>query len=237
MVAGMMSAFLEYAWPSMKYWFSTTQSFPLGCKVLWWQTSNSNEAAAQVPVANAPTLIQLSQPNYPCILDWVPHPGLRDLLILNYQSYDVDQVICDLANAFVVEIESSKTSIDESDPALAPNTRGNGCSYNLMELVEQTLVFGQKGGQSQQELLAMGLLLSTASSQHTSTDHPIHRFKLDPRFFDKYPALYDANAESHFRPRNQSLLLKAQVPLPFTTDSAKHYMNAALQVKSALGAI
>lgn len=222
----MLSAFLEHGWPSLKYWFDVTQSTGLATRVLWWQTSNSHEAATQVPPGNTPTLIQLSRPKYPCILDWVPHPGLRDLLILNHESYDVDQVICDMTNSFVVEIEENRSIFDEHLSVV-----GKGYSYNLMELVERTLVFGPMDSQSQQELAVMRLLGSVASSKHPSVAHPIHRFKLDPRFFDKYPALYDANAESKYRPKNPPLIQKSQLPLPFTTDTVKEYMNAALQAR------
>jgi hypothetical protein len=233
-VEGMLSAFLEYAWPSLKYWFDVTQSRPLAHRVLWWQTSNSHEAATQVPPGNAPTLVQLSRPKYPCILDWVPHPGLRDLLILNYNSYDVDQVVCDMTNSFVVEIEDNRPIFDESHPAFALPTIGKGYSFSLMELVERTLVFGPMDSQSQQELTVMRLLRSMESSKYASLEHPIHRFKLDPRFFDKYPALYDANAESKYRPKNAPFIHKSQLPLPFTTETVREYMDAALQAKSTL---
>jgi hypothetical protein len=231
-VERMMSAFLEYGWPSLKVWFDVTQSTSLGARVIWWQTSNSHEAATQVPPQNTPTLVQLSQLNYPCILDWVPHPGLRDLLILNYQYYNVDQVICDMTNAFVVEIEENGRVIDDHELDF-PDT-SKGYSYNLMELVERTLVFGPMDVQSQQELTLISLLRSTGSSQYSSIEHPIHRFKLDPRFFDKYPALYDPNAESKFRPKNPPFIQKSQLPLPFTTESVKEYMNAALQARSLI---
>ncbi|KAF1816929.1 hypothetical protein P152DRAFT_453537 [Eremomyces bilateralis CBS 781.70] len=232
-VDSMWSAFLEHGWPSLKYWFDVTQSTPLATRVLWWQTSNSHEAATQIPPGNTPTLVQLSRPKYPCILDWVPHPGLRDLLILNYEFYDVDQVICDMTNAFVVEIEDHRTIFDESHPGLSLPI-GKGYGYNLMELVERTLVFGPMDSQSQQELTVMRLLQSMASSKNASIEHPIHRFKLDPRFFDQYPALYDANAESKYRPKNLPFVQKSQLPLPFTTETVKEYMNVALHAKSTL---
>ncbi|KAF2795963.1 hypothetical protein K505DRAFT_335587 [Melanomma pulvis-pyrius CBS 109.77] len=233
-VEGMLTAFLHHGWPSMKYWFDATQSGPLGARVLWWQTSHSHEAATQIPPGNTPTLIQLSQPKYPCILDWVPHPGLRDRLILNYQSYNVDQVICDMTNAFVVEVEERSPINDQSHSQLdLPRiSTGCSCSYNLMELVEQTLYFGPLENHSPQELTVMKLLRSTASSKFSA--YPIHSFKLDPRFFDKYPALYDANAESKCRPRNAPIIQKSQLPLPFTTDSVREYMNAVLHAKRTM---
>ena len=236
-VESMLAAFLQHGWPSMKYWFDVTRSGILGARVLWWQTSSSHVAATQVPPGNTPTLIQLSQPKYPCILDWVPHPGLRDLLILNYQSYDVDQVICDMTNAFVVEIEEDRPISDPSHPRLdLPNICIGGYSYNLMEIVERTLDYGPMENQSAQELTVMTLLRSMGSSKDASMHHPIHHFKLDPRFFDKYPALYDANAESKYRPKNPPLVQKSQLPLPFTTDSVREYMNAVLHAKRTMAA-
>ncbi|CAO2654536.1 Nn.00g112690.m01.CDS01 [Neocucurbitaria sp. VM-36] len=234
LVKSMFAAFIQHGWPSMKYWFDATQSGLLGARVLWWQTSSSHEAATQIPPGNAPTLIQLSQPKYPCILDWVPHPGLRDLLILNYRSYDVDQVICDMTNAFVVEVEESKPVIDQAHPALHLPSVSTGYSYNLMELVEQSLDFGPMENQNPQELTVMRLLQSTKSSECSSVRHPIHRFKLDPRFFDKYPALYDADAESKYRPKNPPFVSRSQLPLPFTRDSVKEYMNAILHAKRTM---
>ncbi|KAJ4375407.1 hypothetical protein N0V83_002494 [Neocucurbitaria cava] len=233
-VEGMLGAFLQHGWPSMKTWFDTTQSHLLGARVLWWQTSSSHEAATQVPPGNSPTIIQLSQPKYPSILDWVPHPGLRDLLILNYQSYDIDQVVCDMTNAFVVEIEESIPILDTSDPAVNLPSISAGYSYNLMELVERASAFGPMENPNPQELAVMSLLQSTESTKYSSMQHPIHRFKLDPRFFDKYPALYDTNAESKYRPRHPPFVQKSQLPLPFTTDSVKEYMNAVLHAKRSM---
>ena len=229
LVESLMHAFLAHGWPSMVYWFYATRSIPLGCRVLWWETSHTKEAATQVPTGNIPTLIQLSRPPYPCILDWVPHPGLRDLLILNYESYDVDQVVCDMTNAFVVEVEEAGPFANESHLGVplinAPST---GSSFNLMELVQRTLVSGPIQRGNLQELMAFRLLQSTASFDYASVEHPIHRFKLDPSFFDKYPALHDANAVSKYRARHFAFTQKCQLPLPYNTDTAKKYMDTAM---------
>jgi hypothetical protein len=96
---------------------------------------------------------------------------------------------------------------DETHSRSSPPNIGKGYSYNLMELVDQTLAFGPTDSHSQQELTLMRLLLSMAPSKYASNEHLIHRFKPDPRFFDEYPALYDGNAESKYRLRNPTLLL------------------------------
>lgn len=235
-VEGMICAFLDHGWPSMKYWFNLTQSTPLAARVLWWQTSSSHEAASQVPAGNTPTFLQLSRLKYPSILDWVPHPGLRDRLILDYESYDVDQVMCDMVNAFVVEIEDNTPILHESHSGVALPIVGRGYSYNLMELVEQTLMVGPMERRNQRDLMAMRLLRNVGTAKQPSIEHRIHHFKLDPRFFDKYPALYDANAESKYRPSNAPFLQISQLPLPFTTNTVKEYMNAALRAKHILAA-
>lgn len=66
----MVAAFLEQGWPSLRRWMDVTQSNLLAARVLWWQTSNSQEAATQVPPGNAPTAVQRSGTSYPSILDW-----------------------------------------------------------------------------------------------------------------------------------------------------------------------
>lgn len=231
-VESMLAAFLHQGWPSMRYWFDATQSRPLGARVLWWQTSSSQEAAIQVPPGNTPTLIQLSQLRYPCIIDWVPHLGLRDQLILNYRSYDVDQVICDMTNAFVVEVEECGSSRFQKQSDISTPISYQGYSYSLMDLVERTLISTPLDIKSSQEPTLTEMLQNTTSLQNSLVQYPVHRFKLDPRFFEKYPALYDNSAESKYRPKNPPGVQRSQLPLPFTTESEKEYMNAMIQAKS-----
>lgn len=159
----------------------------------------------------------------------VPHPGMRDVLILDYESYNVDQVIVDMTNFFVVEVEDSMppvvgTGLDLPLPSLC-----SGRSYNLMDLVERTLMFGPLDSRTQQQVTLPHLLRSMVSNAYAQ--HPIHSFKLDPRFFHKYPGLYDANAESKYQSAHPSSAQRSELPLPFTVESVKKYMNVALQAK------
>lgn len=235
----MTNAFLEHGWPSLKYWMEATQSTALAAQVIWWQTSITREAATTLPTGNAPTAIQLArhtpqkQPLYPCILDWVPHPGMRENLILNHESYDIDQVVCDMTNAFVVEVEDNTPVFDDTGVPIP--VVGKGCGYNLMELVQWTSIFGPLDNHSHEALTVMGMLRNMTASQRASINS-IHRFKIDPRFFQKYPSLYDPEAVSRYWPKEPPHVHMSELPPPFTAESAKSYETAALHAQQAIAA-
>lgn len=55
-----------------------------------------------------PSAVQLLE-DYPSVIDWCPFPILRDKLILLHSANPyLDQIICDIATAYVVEVDADK---------------------------------------------------------------------------------------------------------------------------------
>jgi hypothetical protein len=214
----MLQEYLEQCWPVMIPWFRVTHTSHIMCSVLWWQITNAEAAARQLLKIYTPTAVQLSVP-HPSILDWVPHSTLRDHFILNQDSIDLDEVICDLAAAYVVEFEP------DHEPS-APKT-----TLNLMDAVLNSLRSG------------IPLLSSTAdegseqsmhSARRASGTHRalpaaanIHEFKIDSSFFAKYPALYDPSAVANGIADAPVVMGTVQPPLQLTHHSVQAYMRTA----------
>ena len=142
---------------------------------------------------------------------------MRDLIIPNYDSYDVDQVICDMTDAYVIEGE------DESD------LPGSESSFNLMDAVEQSLHSGMetRGGKISNDGHRITSLLnrSTATPRRDQSSSKLHQFKLDPSFFVKYPGLYDPDAVARSMPPRMIGGSRMQRPLPLTINAIRYYVD------------
>jgi len=132
----------------------------------------------------------------------------------------------------VVEVEEMSCQRAGTETSFPPLSTSTGYSYSLMDLVQRTLLIGPPNPHSQQDLTAMSLLHSTGRPANTAIQRPIHNFKIDPSFFNKYPGLYDENAVSTFPPKYSSFVPRVQLPCAFGMDSVKRYMKTALQSKS-----
>ncbi|KFY83600.1 hypothetical protein V498_07941 [Pseudogymnoascus sp. VKM F-4517 (FW-2822)] len=174
----MLHEYLKQCWPLMAPWFHLIKAADVIRSVLWWQVTNSADAANQLSNVHAPTFIQLSTP-HPSIIDWIPHATIRNMLILNQDAFDLDTVVTDLAAAYVYETESNEYS------------DGVGETRNLMDAVHNSLRCGMP--------LLGGAGLQTGSGQHvvatcggesppTTRKRPtaaavVHQFKVDSSFF------------------------------------------------------
>lgn len=199
-------------------WFEVTNTSHLMCAVLWWQITNTAEAASQLPRVYTPTAIQLSVP-HPSILDWVPHSTLRDQFILNQESFDLDEVICDLAAAYVVEVEGG-------DYSPAPKK-----TLNLLDAVQGSLRSGlpllsDTGAEEiEQNIYSGGKAPCTHPKPPAAAN--IHEFKVDSSFFAKYPALYDPSAVANGMANTPIAMGSVQFPVPFSNQSAQAYIMTA----------
>jgi hypothetical protein len=214
----MLHEYLEQCWPVMRPWFQVTHTSHLMCAVLWWQITNTDAAASQLSRVYAPTAVQLSVP-HPSILDWVPHSTLRDLFILNQDSFDLDEVICDLAAAYVVEFEP-----DDYPPT--PKE-----TLNLMDAVQHSLhsgipLIGTTGVQGSDQRTHSGGKASCTRHKVPAAAN-IHKFKIDSSFFAKYPALYDASAVANGLANAPVTMGTVRSPLQLTNYSAQAYIRTA----------
>lgn len=127
---------------------------------------------------------------------------MRNVLVANYDSYDIDQVICDMTESYVV------------DDDLAPEP------LNVMELVRRY------------QSPAAGFATGSHSHAHPQSQflqlHRISGFKIDPSFFVKYPGLFDATAIAKGACASIRIHERGDVcqrPLPLTGGSAGVYLD------------
>jgi uncharacterized protein DUF3425 len=219
----MLHEYLKQCWPLMIPWFHLIKAADVIRSVLWWQVTNSADAASQMSNVHTPTFIQLSTP-HPSILDWIPHATMRDMLILNQESFDLDAVVADLAAAYVYETES--------DEYLG----GVGETRNLMDAVHNSLrsgmpLLGNAGSQSGSEQNAVaaagGASLRTTLKRPTAAT-VLHQFKIDSSFFTKYPALYDPTAVGRRTATPPVAFGNVPTALQFTNSAAQAYMRTAM---------
>ncbi|KAI7775138.1 hypothetical protein LA080_007326 [Diaporthe eres] len=154
-----------------------------------------------------PSALQLLE-DYPSVIDWCPFPTIRDKLILLHSANPyLDQIICDIATAYVAEVEADKFVLGqagsayirvwdlvrafeaddiEDDPAqndgleLAPEFSDRHLSCSLPAPDVESLF---QPTYARRAFKSLGL------------DDGVPRFKLDPSLFIQYPELYDSGAD------------------------------------------
>lgn len=216
LVHSMLHCFIRQCWPVMDHWFQVTNSCAFMKSVMWWQTTKSPQSFLDMPGGYSPTPSQLLL-SYPCIVDWIPHPTIRNVMAVNYESYPVDEVICDITDAYVVENEDGF-----QDPQLEP--------LSVMEMVQR---YNSPGDDTR---LVHPYADITASQLHPQAQFlQTHRFKIDPSFFIKYPGLYDATAIAKTSCSSIRIHERVEInhqPLPFSVASANAYLDVISQAKA-----
>ena len=212
LVHSLLHSFIQNCWPVMDHWFTVTNSCTFMTRVMWWQTTKSAQSFIDMPGGYTPTPSQLIL-SYPCIIDWIPHHTIRNAMVANYDSYDVDQVICDMTDAYVVD--------EHTNP------------LNVMEMVKRY------SSPTEDTRMVQPYENANSSHLHPQSDflqaHRIHRFKIDPSFFVKYPGLYDATAIARTPCSSIQIHNRAEAnhrPLPFSVRSANAYLDMTVQAKS-----
>lgn len=104
----MLSTFTSVSWESMRpFWVYTKAHRPV-VDVTTWRLRPDTETYAKLAPWYRPTQTQLSVP-HPIVIDWVPFPSLRDRLIfLHSCNPRLDEIICKIADSYVMEIDFSK---------------------------------------------------------------------------------------------------------------------------------
>jgi hypothetical protein len=214
----LLHCFTQQSWPTIDHWFQITNSCIAIKAVMWWQTAKTPQSFVDMPAEHRPTPSQLVL-SYPSIIDWIPHPTIRNVMVTNYESYDVDQVICDMTDSYVVEDEHG--------------FQNQGEPLNVMEMVQRY------HSPAEDTRIIHPWANSTTSHLHPQSQflqtHGIYRFKIDPSFFVKYPGLYDATAiamRSCSSIRIHDRVEANHRPLPFTVASANAYLDMITQAKA-----
>ncbi|OCT45293.1 hypothetical protein CLCR_05926 [Cladophialophora carrionii] len=228
----LLHALFHVAWPFMGYWVSWTNSCGLITPILWWQATRTDAARMAIAPIYRPTLMQMMTPDYPKVIDWVPHAALRDSLIGTYMTYDLDTMVCHLTEAYVRE-----PGLDGESSTTA--------GFNVMDFVLNSLHSGHgaSGSGSSSTISQPGFLFAyptTAAASTTTTcshstpptDSQMHRFKIDPSFVAKYPRLYHPSAVAKQTIARPAGVPKLAPPSPLTPAAMQMYLNLLLQNKS-----
>ncbi|KAJ9636488.1 hypothetical protein H2204_005321 [Knufia peltigerae] len=105
-------------WPDMRIWWAYIQSSTVVEKLIRWKLDPCLETYKPLPNTHRPTALQLCT-THPDIIDWVFFPSIRDRMIELYSnSWMLDEVVCELVSAYVVEADLKKlvTGMDNCPP-------------------------------------------------------------------------------------------------------------------------
>jgi hypothetical protein len=133
----MIAVFVMVSWQIMTAWHSYTKAdIPLK-ELTAWRVTRTPEAYAKIIPAYRPTKLQITTP-HPAIIDWIPWSSLRDKLIIYHSANpNLDNLICDIGNSYVVPADLSKLVVGEGPVigylsvwdlvrAIAPHATGVG---------------------------------------------------------------------------------------------------------------
>lgn len=104
----MVNMFVNTCWPDMRIWWAYIQSSTVVEKLVRWKLDPCLETYKSLPMTHRPTALQLCTA-HPDIIDWAFFPSIRDRMIELYShSWMLDEVVCELVNAYVVEADLTK---------------------------------------------------------------------------------------------------------------------------------
>ncbi|KAE8312474.1 hypothetical protein BDV41DRAFT_301150 [Aspergillus transmontanensis] len=214
-VSLMLSLFNSLYRPLAMSWYTPTKFYYHITSLTMWQLNPTRELYMQLPMRYRPSALQLSE-SYPPIIDWCPFPSIRDrLIMLHAANSNIDQIICDIATAYVIETDISTIvhldgptlgyirvwdliqAMDErvdylySDPH--ESLANNNLEAHQVEIssTEQETDFNVTLPAPSMEALFQKEKYARPAFKELRMDDGVARFKLDPLLFEKYPELYE----------------------------------------------
>jgi hypothetical protein len=206
------------AWPAAETFWKVTASFTGFFQCELWRNFPCRASYAMMHPAYRPTRMQLRVPHSP-IIDWLPWPDLRDLVIKYQDSIDVDYV-CKTAIQNVMSHRLSAASRRQS-------TRGHNTDdqpadlssfrvWDICLLEEQNNILSSKSDLHSTVLTYKPQSASVVALQK-AYDLVYDDFttqKLHSAFFETYPYLFCESAASRFRVQDMPAVLKEDVGCP-----------------------
>lgn len=207
----MLSHFHSLNRPAALDWYTATRYQENITDLLLWQINRSRVIYSRMHANYRPSALQLLE-DYPSVIDWCPFPTIRDKLILLHSANPyLDQIICDIATAYVVEVDADNLVLGQPGRAHI-RVWDLICAFEGEE-IEDNLV-GNADLDPEQLLapeLADGHLPYTLPAPDVETlfqppyahrafkslglDAGVPCFKVDPSLFIQYPELYDSGAD------------------------------------------
>lgn len=194
------------AWPEAAHFWKTTASFKGFFQCEMWRNFPNDAVYGKMHPSYCPTLRQLTVPHSP-LIDWLPWPELREKLIEQQDSLDVD-LVCKIAIQNVVahrttsvpgvRNRSAQGSEFTTTPRVGEPKKSTTTSFRVWDLclLEEKAGFGPASAglvytPKSAEVKAIEKAYSLEYNNFTTQ-------KLHPRFFETFPTLFARSAVSEY---------------------------------------
>lgn len=239
-----MSLFHSLSRPAALTWYTATKFQENIADLLLWQINRSRVVYSRLHANYRPSALQLVE-DYPSVIDWCPFPTIRDKLILLHAANPcLDQIICDIATAYSVEVDIGKLILGQT---------GKGyirvwdliCAFETEDIEtddgDASAIFDYssvpKYTDSQLPFLrpapsAECLFeprFARATFKALGLGDGVPRFKVDPSIFIQYPELYDAGVDIIAAGTAIAPDIQTKLPVPSSPrrDTLGIYQNVA----------
>jgi Domain of unknown function (DUF3425) len=210
------------AWPTAETFWKVTASFTGFFQCELWRNFPCRASYAMIHPAYRPTRMQLTVPHSP-IIDWLPWPDLRDLVIKHQDSIDVDYV-CKTAIQNVISHRRSATS--RRQPTRGGNTHDQPADLSSFRVWDICLLEKQNNLlPSEPDLYSTVLTYRPQCASVVALQKAYNLVwddfttqKLHSAFFETYPFLYCESAASRFGVQDMPAVLKEDVGYPRELD-------------------
>ncbi|KAF4969357.1 hypothetical protein FSARC_3432 [Fusarium sarcochroum] len=244
----MLSLFHSLSRPAILIWYTATKFQENVADLLLWQMNRSRVVYARLHANYRPSALQIIE-HYPSVIDWCPFPTIRDKLILLHAANPcLDQIICDIATAYSVEVDAGKVVLGQTGKGYI-RVWDLVCAFETEENdtddASPSVMFdcsSVPGAQVPFLLPAPSVEClfephyARAAFKALGLDDGVPRFKVDPSIFVQYPELYDSGVDiiatgSAFAPEVQTKIPAPTSPKP---DTLGIYQNVADWCVSAI---
>lgn len=224
----MLSHFHSLNRPAALDWYTATRYQENITDLLLWQINKSRVIYSRMHANYRPSALQLLE-DYPSVIDWCPFPTMRDKLILLHSANPyLDQIICDIATSYVVEVDAAKIVVGQTGRAYIriwdlicafegddiEKDPAQNADFDHEQLLSPELAHGH---------LSFPLPAPNVESlfhapyarrafKSLGLDDGVPRFKVDPSLFIQYPELYDSGAD--ILASGAAIVPKSQTKIP-----------------------
>ncbi|RSM12143.1 hypothetical protein CEP52_002673 [Fusarium oligoseptatum] len=216
-VTVMLSLFHSLSRPAALAWYTATKFQDNVADLLLWQMDRSRVIYSRLHASYRPSALQLLE-DYPSVIDWCPFPTIRDKLILLHSANPcLDQIICDIATAYVVEVDAGRLLLGHSGQGyirvwdLVCALEADDDNTNPCDSIDPQLPFFLPAPSIEDLFEAQ---CAREAFKVLGLDDGVPRFKIDPSFFIQYPELYDPGADIIAAGAPIAPKVQTTIPLP-----------------------
>ncbi|RTE74729.1 hypothetical protein BHE90_010797 [Fusarium euwallaceae] len=216
-VTVMLSLFHSLSRPAALAWYTATKFQDNVADLLLWQMDRSRVIYSRLHASYRPSALQLLE-DYPSVIDWCPFPTIRDKLILLHSANPcLDQIICDIATAYVVEVDAGRLLLGHSGQGyirvwdLVCALEADDDNTNPCDSIDPQPPFFLPAPSIEDLFEAQ---CAREAFKVLGLDDGVPRFKIDPSFFIQYPELYGPGADIIAAGAPIAPKVQTTIPLP-----------------------